>query len=94
MKAADGRAELTLLVIGTRPILSATLIRDGRELKSFSGNGRRKLSLTYSEKNLSPGTHWYYWRVAQTPETPDLPGNLNPAFGHLAWSSPHWVIVE
>jgi hypothetical protein len=94
VKAADGRTELNLQIRGTRPILSATLIRDGRELKSFSGNGRRTLSLTYSEKNLSSGTHWYYWRVAMTPETPDLPGNLNPAFGHLAWSSPHWVVVE
>ena len=23
-----------------------------------------------------------------------LPGNLMPAHGHLAWSSPHWVVVE
>lgn len=91
---SDGKAGLTLHAIGTRPIHAVTLVRDGTELKSFPGNGRRELAASYDESDLSPGTHWYYWRVEQTPSTPDLPGNLNPAFGHLAWTSPHWITVE
>lgn len=88
--AQDGEVTLTLQVEGTRPILSATLVRDGREVKEYTGTGSSSLGAHFTDRQPS-GTHWYYWRIAQTPETPDLPGNLNPAWGHLAWSSPHWV---
>jgi len=94
VKARQGAVTMTLRVSGTRPIVSATLIRDGAEWKSFPGDGERELSIECEDRQLSVGTHWYYWRIAQQSATPDLPGNLMVAHGHLAWSSPLWVMVE
>jgi hypothetical protein len=93
-KAAQGKVTLTLRAIGTRPIVSAHLIRDGAEVKTFEGTGNREFSVEYEDSGLNNGTHWYYWRVAQERDAPDLPGNVMVAHGHLAWSSPHWVVVD
>ena len=93
-EAEDGQVQLTLDVVGIGPIERVTLIRDGIEIESFDGDGTRELSCSHADADLPPGQHWYYWRIAQSPNRPDLPGNLNPAFGHLAWSSPHWVLVK
>jgi len=93
-KASKGEVTLTLRAIGTRPIVSAHLVRDGVELKMFEGNGNREFSAEFEDSDLSTGTHWYYWRVAQQRAASDLPGNVMVAHGHLAWSSPHWVVVD
>lgn len=92
--ASDVSVTLTLRAIGTRPIVSAVLIRDGEEIRSVSGAGTRELVTRIEDTGLSPGLHWYYWRVAQTRDAPVLPGNLMAAQGHLAWSTPHWVTVK
>ena len=89
----DNAVQLTLEAVGTRPIVSAVLIRDGEEIKRFNGNGKREMSLSYRDQNLSSGTHWYYWRISQQQDAPVLPGNMMAAYGHLAWSTPNWVIV-
>ena len=94
VRANDGSAEITLSVTGTRPIVSATLIRDGREVATFEGDGAKHLSSVHRDTQLPPGTHWYYWRIAQQGSSPPYPGNVKVARGHLAWSTPHWVIVE
>jgi hypothetical protein len=91
VSAPDGRVEIVLSVVGTRPIVRATLLRDGEEVKTFEGRGTRKLSAVYEDENLSTGTHWYYWRIVQEGEAPAYPGNVEVARGPLAWSSPHWV---
>jgi hypothetical protein len=92
---AEGqRVEIALSVIGTQPVESATLIRDGREIETYQGDGTRRLSVTYPDDGLSPGTHWYYWRIAQEGPSPDYPGNVMVARGPRAWSTPHWVSVE
>jgi len=93
-KAEQGKVTLTLRAIGTRPIVSVHLIRDGVEVKEFDGNGNREFAVEYEDSGLSKGTHWYYWRVAQERPASDLPGNVMVAHGHLAWSSPHWVVVD
>lgn len=93
IQAPEGIAEITLTAIGTCPIVSATLVGDGRELKTFSGTGLREFHARYSTKPLSQGEHWFYWRIVQEGSSPQFPGNVCVARGHLAWSSPHWVIV-
>jgi hypothetical protein len=40
------------------------------------------------------GFHWYYWRIEIEGGSPDYPGNLKVAEGHLGWSSPHRVTVK
>ena len=92
--AHRNRVTLSLRAIGTREIVSAVLIRDGTEIKTFSGGGKREFSATFTDENLSPGTHWYYWRIAQQRAAAPLPGNLMAAHGHLAWSTPNWVIAR
>ena len=48
----------------------------------------------FTDENVTPGNHWYYWQISQELTAPVLPGNLMTAHGHLAWSSPHFVDVE
>lgn len=85
---------LDLRAIGTRAITSATLVRNGEEVYRIHGTGGRELHARFLDHGLSSGVHWYYWRVAQDDAVRPLPGNLMVAHGHLAWSSPHWVVVD
>ena len=87
------RVSHSLTAIGTRVIETATLVRNGTDLKRFAGNGTRELRVAYNDSDLEPGRYWYYWRVAQERPAPPLSGNLMSAFGHLAWSSPLTVDV-
>jgi hypothetical protein len=90
----DGRVTLTVNAIGTRPIVEAILIRNGEQIHRVSGTGQPEFSAEFTEEKLISGTHWYYWRIQQERDAPVLPGNLMAAHGHLAWSTPHWVVVE
>jgi len=93
VEAPDGIAHITLTAIGTRPIVSATLVGDGKDVKTFTGTGQREFHAQYRTQPLSPGTHWFYWRIVQEGSSPQFPGNVCVARGHLAWCSPHWVTV-
>ena len=93
VESKDGSAEVVLDVIAPKPIVEVTLIRDGQKVKTFSGEGQKKLHAVVNDKNLYKGTHVYYWRIAQEGESPLYQGNAKVARGHLAWSSPHWVTV-
>ncbi len=93
VRSEDRIVEVVLDVIATKPIVEATLIRDGQKLKTFSGDGKKNLHVVFNDENLPKGTHWYYWRIAQEGESPLYRGNAKVARGHLAWSSPHWVTV-
>ncbi|MFP6676406.1 MAG: hypothetical protein VB878_15080, partial [Pirellulaceae bacterium] len=70
------------------------LIRNGEQIRTFQGNGEKDLNIEYRDTGLSPGVHWYYWRISQENAAAVLPGNLMAAHGHLAWSTPHWVLVD
>jgi hypothetical protein len=94
VEAAGGDVRITLLAVGTKPIVQATLVRDGQEIQTFRGDGGRQLRVVHEYEQLPEGTHWYYWRVAQAGTSAQYPGNVTCARGHLAWSSPHWVIVK
>ena len=94
VEVVDDTVSLTLFAVGTKPIVEATLIRDGQQLEKFPGNGTTKLRAVYEDDSLPEGTHWYYWRVAQEGQSAQYPGNVTCARGHLAWSSPHWVVVK
>ena len=94
VRSPDGSITITLNVTGTKPLVDVTLIRDGKEVKTFDGDGKRRLRLVFKDEALPKGTHWYYWRVAQEGQSPLYRGNAKAARGHLAWSSPHWVIAE
>jgi len=93
VKAPSGVVEIKLTAIGTRPIASATLVCDGKEVETFRGTGQKEFHAVYRSKPLPEGTHWYYWHMAQEGRSPQFPGNVCVARGHLAWSTPHWVIV-
>ena len=92
--ASDGSITLTLHAIGTRSVTKATLVRNGEAIHEVTGNGSRELKAEYKDEDLPVGTHWYYWRVSQSGVGSVLPGNLMPAHGYLAWSSPSWVAVR
>ena len=70
------------------------LIRNGTVIHKLAGENSRTFKTSFTDENLPKGTHWYYWRVSQERPARVLPGNLMPAHGHLAWSSPHWVVVK
>lgn len=92
--AADNQVKLTLHAVGTRPIVRVVLIRDGKEIHRVDGTGKKEFQTSFTDEKLLTGTHWYYWRISQQQTAPVLPGNLMPAHGHLAWSTPHWVVVK
>lgn len=92
--ARHGKITLSLHAIGTRAITSAVLVRDGKEVYRTTGDGQREFRTEFTDAQLTPGGHWYYWRISQDRAASVLPGNLMAAHGHLAWSSPHWVTVE
>jgi hypothetical protein len=60
VEAPEGIAEITLLAIGTRPIVTATLVGDGNMLKTFPGKGAREFRACYRSQPLPRGTHWFY----------------------------------
>ena len=93
-KASDGSIILRLHAVGTRPITHARLIRNGETIHEVKGNGTREFKVIFTDQELPKGTHWYYWRVTQTGVGASLPGNLMPAHGPLAWSSPTWVVAD
>ena len=88
-----GQVNLTLHVIGTRPLERVTLFRDGEILRQFAVDATREHRVQYTDSTVDKGTHWYFWRVEQTKPAEPLPGNLMTAFGHLGWSTPHWITV-
>ncbi len=89
---SDGEVELTLRVDAPRPIVKAVLLRDGDEIHTVDGAGR-SLKADHLDR-AGAGFHWYYWRVELEGESPNYPGNIKVAEGHLAWSSPHRVQVR
>ncbi len=88
------QATLALRTIGMQPIRNVSLIRNGKTIHEVTGDGAHRLEVEFIDKELPKGTHWYYWRVSQAGTGRVLPGNLMPARGHLAWSSPSWLVVE
>lgn len=94
VKVTSGSVQLSLRAVGTREIQSAVLFRDGEEVETFVGNGTKELLVAYEEDPAIQGVHWYYWRVSQQGGVPPQPGNLMAAFGHLAWSTPHWIVND
>jgi len=88
-----GPVELTLHVRTPRPLVRAVLIRDGDEILAVPGNSAMELQKNYTDMP-GAGFHWYYWRIEIEGGSPDYPGNLKVAEGHLGWSSPHRVTVK
>ncbi len=89
----SGPVELTLTAESPlKPIVRAVLLRDGDEIHVEQGAGR-KLEAKHADE---PGTgfHWYYWRIEIEGESPNYPGNIKVAEGHLGWTRPHRVRVE
>ncbi len=91
--ATGDEVALTLDVRTPRPIVRVVLVKDGDEILVVQGEGRKSLQQAYVDRP-SDGFHWYYWRIEQEGVSPDYPGNLKVAEGHLAWSSPHRVYVN
>ena len=84
IEVKDGRVNLTLHAIGTRPVMSATLIHNGKVIEKFSGSDKQEFKCEHQLQDLPAGRHWFYWRVVQSRDAPVLPGNLMAAHGHLA----------
>lgn len=91
--ASSGEVELTLELAAPKPIVRATLIRDGAGIHVVNGAGRRRLRAEFTDQP-GPGFHWYYWRIEQEGISPDYPANMKVAEGHLGWSSPHRVTIR
>ena len=89
----DGGAALSLDVRTPRPIVRVVLVRDGDEILVVPGENQKELKKSHIDRP-SEGFHWYYWRIEIEGTSPNYPGNLKVAEGHLAWSSPHRVYVN
>ena len=76
---ADGPGcNLAANVYGTSAIEQVEIVKNGRVVKSFPGDGGPDLELTWTDKEPEKQTDYYYVHVLQ-------------ADGEQAWSSPVWV---
>jgi len=91
---AEGAAELTLYVRGTKPLTRVALVGDGGTVEVYEGDGSKELTLTRKVDGLKAGRHWFYWEIEQEGDSKQYTGNISKARGHRAWSSPHFVDVE
>ncbi len=64
-------------VISESDLLWLTIVRDNKDFNQYGGEGLRSY-YTVEDRDLSPGTHFYYLRVVLKD-------------GNMAWSSPIWV---
>jgi hypothetical protein len=67
-------------IVGAGPLKNVVVVRDNQYIYSTEPQGDI-FDLTYSERSLSPGQHYYYVRVEQKDR-------------NMAWSSPIWIRVE
>ena len=77
-------------VVGTAPLLTVDLIRNGEVVQSVPGRGER-LTLSLRDHDIPDGRNYYYVRVVQKGNDEQYPANLAVARGTRAWSSPIWV---
>jgi hypothetical protein len=87
-------ARASIKVRSPVPVRRVVLVGDGAEIRSFPGEQRREIEFTHELTGLSPGAHWFYWRVETEGPNTEYPGNLALAEGNLAWSTPIWVRQE
>jgi hypothetical protein len=73
---SDG-IQINVDVISESDLLWLTIVRDNKDFNQYGGEGLRSY-YTVEDRNLSPGTHFYYLRVVLKD-------------GNMAWSSPIWV---
>lgn len=90
---AEGAVELTAEIEAPTDIRRIVLLRDGEEVYVQDGGSAGGTGVQFRDEP-EPGFHWYYWRVELEGESPQYPGNIKVAEGHLGWSSPHRVFVE
>lgn len=69
-KSQDGNVELSLQAVGTRPVVSATLVLNGKEITKNKDRGTKEFHTTYQLKQLPPGRHWFYWGIEQSKDAP------------------------
>jgi hypothetical protein len=88
---ASGR-EMPFLSVSVKssvPLRTLEIIRDGEVVESKRVKGK-SCELTWADKNLSSGQHWYLVRVKADFDVTPYPANLVCAQGNLAWSRPVW----
>ena len=74
---SDQVPRLEIAVIGTDRIKEIAIIKDN-EIVYTGHPGVRELSMTYTDRDVEPGEHYYYVRVIQDND-------------HMAWASPMWI---
>ena len=84
---------LTVKIIAPIPIVAVQVIRDGKLAREWDSQGRTEFSGSLQEEP-PPGGHFYYVKAlleGHIHSGEEMPGNLMPAFGARAWSSPIWL---
>ena len=75
--ATDQIPRLEIAVVGTDRIKEIAIIKDNEVV--YTGHpGVQELSMTYTDRDVEPGEHYYYVRVIQDND-------------HMAWASPMWI---
>jgi len=76
----DQPPRLEIALIGTSKIAQIDVIKDN-EIVYTATPDLRELSFTYTDREVTPGEHYYYVRVIQDDE-------------NMAWASPIWITYE
>lgn len=76
----DQPPRLEIALIGTSKIAQIDVIKDN-EIVYTATPDLRELSFTYTDREVTPGEHYYYVRVIQDDD-------------NMAWASPIWIIYE
>jgi hypothetical protein len=72
--------EIKAHIVGAGPLKTVVVVRDNQYIYSTEPQGDT-FDLTYSERSLTPGLHYYYVRVEQKDR-------------NMGWSSPIWIQYE
>jgi hypothetical protein len=84
---ASSSPAFQVAVVGTEPILRVEVIKNNKVVYTQAGEGKSRLSFSYSDTAFGEATkNYYYVRVLQSfsAEQPDVEGEI-------AWSSPIYV---
>lgn len=83
----EGHLQLMAQVASPVDVLEMRIIRNGRVVHGEQV-GQKEISLSWIDRQVPPGHHWYILRILLDGPTTEYPGHLSMGKGAFAWAGP------